>query len=97
MRKNIPFISTTLIDIIAILLCGLFLLNCFFFTVITATALSYWSPIRLDFNIYGYDLLITRKSLPRTGYGIMVKNGIKIWRYQKLSRHETTERQLFNF
>ena len=97
MRKNIPFISTTPLDIIAFLFCGLFVLNCFFFTVIAATALSYWVPIKLDFNIYGYDILITKKSFPQTGYGIMLKNGIKIWSYQKLSRLETTERQLFHF
>ena len=95
--KSTSFISTTPLDIIAIFFCAIFLLNCLFFTVIITSVASYWLPVKIEFNVHGYNLLVTKKSFPQTGYRIMIRNGIKIWRYQKLSRLETTEEQLFNF
>ncbi len=95
MHKSTPFITTTPLDIIAILFCGIFLLNCLFFTVIIITVASYWLPVKIEFNVHGYDILITKKTFPQTGYGIMFKDRIKIWSYNKISCGQTSEQQLF--
>lgn len=97
MSKNTSFISTTPLDLIAMFFCGIFILNCFFFTLIAAAGVSYWLPVKIEFNTHGYNILATKKAYPQTGYGIMLKKGIKIWSYQKLSRAQTIEQQLFNF
>lgn len=97
MRKNSAFTFLNPLDVAAILFCIIFILNCLFFSVIITTVASYWLPIKIEFNTHGYTVLATKKSFPQDGYGLMLKNGIKIWRYQKLSQAQITEEQLFNF
>lgn len=97
MKKSTPFIATAPLDILAIIFCALFLLNCLFFSVIITTVVSYWLPIKVEFDIHGYDILITKKSFPQNGYGIMFKGNFKIWHYSKLSLGQIREQKLFAF
>ncbi|MBU4477903.1 MAG: hypothetical protein KKH34_02285 [Candidatus Omnitrophica bacterium] len=95
MNKETPFISTTPLDILAVTFTALTVLTVSIYLFIAATIISIYCPFKLDFRVKGYAILITKRSFPKTGYGIMFRHGIKIWKYQKNNNGITSEVQIF--
>ena len=95
MNKETPFISTTPLDILAVTFTALTVLTIAIYLFIAATIISIYCPFKLNFRAKGYAILITKRSFPKSGYGIMFRNGIKIWKYKKDNKGITSEAQIF--
>jgi len=51
--------------------------------------------MNFEFDLKGYDVLIREGNPPRNGFGLMYKDGIRVWKYEKLKGSAVKEIQLF--
>ncbi|MBI4845746.1 MAG: hypothetical protein HY810_04645 [Candidatus Omnitrophica bacterium] len=95
MRKDTPYISTMPLDLLAFVFVSLSLITCSMYLFIAANIFCQYSPINIKVKTEGYAILITKKSLPHSGYGIMLRNGFQLWQYQKQKNNEKSETRIF--
>jgi hypothetical protein len=95
MSKGAPFFSTTPLDILASLMMLICLLSVGVILLTTYSVFASIYEIHIDFNVSGYDILITRGAISKTGYGIMFQKGIKLWQYKESSTGAKKELQIF--
>jgi hypothetical protein len=101
MAKSTPFISTKPLDIVAFSFTGLTLMLVILYSLIVWTALSGYAPffpglnLTLAFNTNGYNLLFVQGTRNQKGFGFIVKDGIRIWKYKRLSDGQREEIQIY--
>ena len=101
MAKGIPFISTKPLDIVAFSMTGFFILIVALYSIIIWTTISGFAPLypglnfNLAFNVSGYNMLVTQGIRDQKGYGLMLKDGIRIWKYKRLADGQREEIQLY--
>ena len=84
MQKITSFIAPTTLEIVALLFCALFVLTFILFAAIIAMVIYYSLPFQIEFDVFGYDILITQKSSPHSGCGIMFTPRIKLWHINRM-------------
>ncbi len=95
--RQTSFISTTPLDILAF---GMMTLMAFAAVIAIVTLFSLISSaydINVNIDSHGYDLLITKDTISRKGFGFMLKDGLQVWKYNEVRNGDRKETLVFPF
>ncbi|MCP4650521.1 MAG: hypothetical protein GY853_10635 [PVC group bacterium] len=89
-------ISTTPLDLLALAMFSMLIILCCVSVMTVLTVTSAMLNIDVDFDEYGYALLITQGASAKTGFGIIYNNGLSLWKYQKARNGLISETKMFS-
>ncbi|MCM8813811.1 MAG: hypothetical protein NC924_07760 [Candidatus Omnitrophica bacterium] len=95
MSKGTPYISTLPLDVLAISMTCMCILNCvmaflFIFSIIAASF-----NIQVSFGKKGFDFLVVQGEKNYNGYGLSFKRGLVISKYLERNDGETIVSQIY--